>query len=432
MDRLYGGEQLGTGDELVSPNGWLSLVMQGDGNLVLYRTQTMQPLWASDSVGQDVATAVMQTDGNLVAYSSQGVPAWATGTDGHPGAHLILQDDGNLVVYDAANTPLWASDTVQNFTWPTIGLTDANGYSYVETSEPWKELCSGLPCFAALQWPGYATEVVETEIDGEPVVIQLWKGWCQKFLGLPFFPGGIGAEVGVYRRIPGKARPTSLPFLPTGLEALVLDALSRLDDHEIWWPYPELGARLEFTLVNPFTGQPVFSSGPETSYWLTRWMNEPSYIKYWLNQRWRAPAFPDGYVLEYTINGRKRRWPALPDGPLASGDDMEPGELLTSNASITSPNGRFRFVYQDDTNLVLYRDPEIRALWDTRPQPGGVGVCTMQTDGNLVVYNAGAHPVWASGTDGNPGSRLVVQDDGNAVIYRPDGAPIWASNTVQA
>ena len=86
------------------------------------------------------------------------------------------------------SSSLWASDTVQNFTWPTLALTDANGYSYVETSERWKELCSGLPCFAALQWPGYATEVVESEIDGEPVVIQLWKGWCQKFLGLPFFP----------------------------------------------------------------------------------------------------------------------------------------------------------------------------------------------------------------------------------------------------
>ena len=118
MDRLYGGQQLGTGEELVSPNGWLRLIMQADGNLVLYRTQTMQPLWASDTWGQDVATTVMQTDGNLVAYSPQGVPAWATGTDGHAGAYVILQDDGNLVVYDAANSPLWASDTVQNESRP--------------------------------------------------------------------------------------------------------------------------------------------------------------------------------------------------------------------------------------------------------------------------------------------------------------------------
>jgi hypothetical protein len=123
--------------------------------------------------------------------------------------------------------------------------------------------------------------------------------------------------------------------------------------------------------------------------------------------------------------------PRLPGGPAASGDDMQPGEVLTSNASVTSADGRFRLIYQEDTNLVLYRDPDIVALWDIRPQRGGVGVCIMQQDGNLVVYNASAEAVWASNTAGNPGSRLVVQDDGNVVIYRPDGTPVWASNTVQ-
>jgi hypothetical protein len=37
--------------------------------------------------------------------------------------------------------------------------------------------------------------------------------------------------------------------------------------------------------------------------------------------------------------------------------------------------------------------------------------------------------VWASGTDGHPGSHLVVQDDGNLVIYAPDGRPVWATGT---
>jgi hypothetical protein len=110
---------------------------------------------------------------------------------------------------------------------------------------------------------------------------------------------------------------------------------------------------------------------------------------------------------------------------------MQPGEVLTINASIRSADGRFRLIYQDDTNLVLYRDTDGVAQWDTRPQPGGVGVCIMQGDGNLVVYNAAATAVWASGTDGNPGSRLVMQNDGNLVIYTPQDQPIWSSNTAQ-
>ena len=83
----------------------------------------------------------------------------------------------------------------------TNKFVDDQGYEYVETSEDWKKACLPLPCFAAVWWPDYATKVVEDTIDGQPVVIQLWKGWCQKFLGDDDFPGGIGAEVGVYHRV---------------------------------------------------------------------------------------------------------------------------------------------------------------------------------------------------------------------------------------
>jgi hypothetical protein len=58
-------------------------------------------------------------------------------------------------------------------------------------------------------------------------------------------------------------------------------------------------------------------------------------------------------------------------------------------------------------------------------------VCIMQGDGNLVIYDPGVNPIWASDTWQHPGSSLWVQGDGNVVIYRPDGAPVWATNTVQ-
>jgi hypothetical protein len=290
----------------------VKLVMQGDGNLVLYRTQNSQPLWASNTAGQPVVTAEMQGDGNFVAYTSAGAAPWATGTDGNPGASVVVQDDGNLVVYNASNNPLWASNTVINWNTPAIGHKDARGYSYVSVSESWKDLCAMLPCFAALQWPGYSTDFFDDEIDGQPVVIQLWKGWCQKFLGLQFLPGGIGAEVGVYRRIPGKLKPTSLSFLQNPvLEGFFLNLLAPVADNELWWPAPELNAKLEFTLINPNTNQTFFSAGPENSYWLTSWMNEPDYVKYVLDQGFRTPFFANDYILEYTINGKVRRWPAI-------------------------------------------------------------------------------------------------------------------------
>jgi len=99
-------------------------------------------------------------------------------------------------------------------TSPTLQETDHRGYEFVETADWWKVACEPLPSFAEVWWPDYSTKVIEETIDGQPVVIQLWKGWCQRFLGRDDFPGGIGAEVCVYRRMAGRPAPTELPAFP--------------------------------------------------------------------------------------------------------------------------------------------------------------------------------------------------------------------------
>jgi hypothetical protein len=113
--------------------------------------------------------------------------------------------------------------------------------------------------------------------------------------------------------------------------------------------------------------------------------------------------------------------------PPAQGDDMQPGEALYADQSIWSANGRFRFIYQLDGNLVLY-GPRM-PLWASGTAGRPVGVCIMQNDGNLVIYDPGGAYIWNTQTYNNPGSRLIVQNDGNVVIYKPDGGHIWATNT---
>ena len=115
MDRLQADQMLGINQQLISNNGWLNLILQGDGNVVLYRTQVGQPLWASNTSGQPVHRLLMQADGNLVAYSLLDVALWSTGMAGHPGSALVLQDDGNLVVYDSTNNPIWAFEHSTRF-----------------------------------------------------------------------------------------------------------------------------------------------------------------------------------------------------------------------------------------------------------------------------------------------------------------------------
>lgn len=198
---------------------------------------------------------------------------------------------------------------------------EENGYKFVETSVEWKQLCTVLPCFRQVEWPNYPTEVLEDTVDGKKVVIQLWKGWCQQFLGREDFPGGIGAEVGIYERVTGKGFPTSRPeFFPESVWNFLRTA-SKLANDDFWWPVAENHA-IEMSFINPENGTEMFRVGPQNTYWLNKWMDTGSYRKYRLSQgkRWnwlpawfpknsRTPILAQDYILEYRINGKSYpRW----------------------------------------------------------------------------------------------------------------------------
>jgi hypothetical protein len=107
---LSPGHTLQVGQTIQSPNGRAQLVLQTDGNLVLYDGTGHKALWSSGTNGKPSHHAIMQTDGNFVVYDAQNRPLWASGTNGKPGAYLAIQDDGNLVVYSGSSTP-WSSNT---------------------------------------------------------------------------------------------------------------------------------------------------------------------------------------------------------------------------------------------------------------------------------------------------------------------------------
>jgi hypothetical protein len=104
------GEQLGSGEELhlneclVSSNGQYELVMQNDGNLVLYRYGSTKDdrwsIWDSGTVNKGVTHAKLKSDGHLVLFADE-TSIVDIGTSG--GARLLVQNDGNLVSYDVDN-----------------------------------------------------------------------------------------------------------------------------------------------------------------------------------------------------------------------------------------------------------------------------------------------------------------------------------------
>lgn len=110
-DVLRSGERLHVGGFLLSANGRTLLVLQSDGNLVVYAADSGHPLWASRTNGKPVASALMQGDGNLVLLDANDAPIWATGTQGHNGAYLHAQDDGNVVMLAQDGAPIWDTGT---------------------------------------------------------------------------------------------------------------------------------------------------------------------------------------------------------------------------------------------------------------------------------------------------------------------------------
>lgn len=111
-DRIGPGEGLAAGGTLWSKNHKYKLVMQNDGNLVLYAAGSPdRDLWASKTkdCGLHPRVCLMQSDGRLVVYDDNGKPLWDSGTSVRDSI-LVVQNDGNLVVDGPARKGIWASN----------------------------------------------------------------------------------------------------------------------------------------------------------------------------------------------------------------------------------------------------------------------------------------------------------------------------------
>jgi hypothetical protein len=206
----------------------------------------------------------------------------------------------------------------------TTSYKDDRGYDYVGMSESWKKLCIPLPCSErVVVEPVYKTQWLTTTINGQEVVIQAWKGQLPK--GVRSLPGGVGGEVGIYRRMPGRKIPELLdiPALSTFPEATqpmvrafvstVIKEFVELAESgvELWWPFPELGAQIDMWFINPRTGGDFFTASPSEpagGYWMSRWMDYGSYVSYIASEQLQVPIHAHDYVMELGVAGKRFRW----------------------------------------------------------------------------------------------------------------------------
>merc|ERR1711924_212180 len=108
---------------LKSENGDYKMIMQGDGNLVLYNNDD-EPLWASGTNGDYGAHCIFQEDGHFLIYrcdedgrvsTNPDDCIWKTDIYGDPSdfhhGWVCMQNDGNFVQYNKRGTPLWCTRT---------------------------------------------------------------------------------------------------------------------------------------------------------------------------------------------------------------------------------------------------------------------------------------------------------------------------------
>jgi len=117
--QMWASEALTTNQGVSSCDGRFHLVMQGDGNLVLYQDVPMQgsmtALWATNTWGTTGQLAELNFSGQLVLYDASNTLLYQSTPESHGGAYMVVQNDGNLVIYQPQppyGTPaVWSTGT---------------------------------------------------------------------------------------------------------------------------------------------------------------------------------------------------------------------------------------------------------------------------------------------------------------------------------
>lgn len=340
-DTLEPGTALHVDEQLASANGQYRLVMQGDGNVVLYSASGGVE-WTTGTRGSG-NYFTLQNDGNIVVYTEGGAPLWASDSSGHEQPdRLVLQDDGNLVSYARfdGGGPLWSSrgaDTLgsdrrlergqsitsQNGAYRTVFQRDGNLVTYGPNGVRWNaETSGGLRLLM--------------QADGNLVIDDFYR---------PLWFTGTGGNAGARLIIQNDG---NLVIYSTAGRALwSSDAAA-----------PAPAKRDTLT-----AGQELAVGEQLTS----------------ADERFRAVLQGDGNFVLY-------------DMVVSTIDDSGVRRDKVIWSSGTSGAGN-RLVQQTDGNVVIYSAGG-RALWQTGTSGNPGARFVLQNDANLVVYSASGRALW--------------------------------------
>jgi hypothetical protein len=371
-NELSAGEVLAVGGCLVSPNDQYELIMQTDGNLVLYYQDQSDPLWASYPTGPPAGAgggeAVLfggEFQGSFCVGRVSG--AWCNDTTA-PNAYLVLDNSGNLAEY--ANNGTVSAANVPYVAWQT-GTGDLRGQTLPsgDTLTPGQYLQSPNGMYKLTMGTTGLLEL--SYVDQSSYFCPMWSR-----------PLATASLTQVEGLVTGTSGETYTPPLVAG-SYLIMQGDGNL------------------VLVPPATKEKINISATQG--------NTGAY----------AQLGNDGNLTVYGKSGNVL-WQSgtnLDRGSaLCTGAAMSDGQYLTK---VGAPNQRTSetLVMQGDCNLVYYYEPG-ESTWSSGTDEGDSGAGAGETPGNPYY-----------------GCFVTMQGTGNLVIYAPNypggQKVLWASNTVQ-
>jgi hypothetical protein len=106
---LAQNESLSIYEMMLSANGEYKLAFRDNGNLCLYKHDTVL-VWCTQTSNKMAQRLVLEADGNLLLYDDRYQTIWETNTKGRPkkaGYKLALEDNGELILYNVHGQPVW-------------------------------------------------------------------------------------------------------------------------------------------------------------------------------------------------------------------------------------------------------------------------------------------------------------------------------------
>ncbi|KAJ3358514.1 hypothetical protein GGF32_000356 [Allomyces javanicus] len=107
-------------------------------------------------------------------------------------------------------------------------------------------------------------------------------------------------------------------------------------------------------------------------------------------------------------------------------------DRLETDEFISSPNGRWHFVLQNDGHLCMYESwiwTPGNCRWASGTCKPGPFQCTLviQGDGNMVLNERNSYTTWSTKTGGTRAARLSIHDDGQVKLTDDSGETTYWS-----